>query len=377
MQILNKNLIPYLSPAGVNWRDSSSIVDVKLKDDNSYFLIEFFDKHSLTHIIDIVKDDLKIKIKEKKIRILLSNTHEAFNDYVLSIYKILVFHLGIPESQILLLSEAADIDKEVFNVSSKLNREPISVEWTRVFELSMQQNIKFLNINHNTLSFKKYDKKFLNFNRRWRIHRPIFVSLLHSYNILDKGYVSLAKSDDNTSWNDILGTMLEETDNSEINKIISTHINEIKSIKPLYIDIKNLEENQVNLSNSSRNYYNNTYFSVVSETNFYKKYGSSPFLSEKTFKPIAEKHPFILLNRPGSLNKLKEIGYKTFSSVINEDYDNEEDDNKRLKMIVDEVIRLSNLSEKELNKFLHVCKRICNFNYELLKNKNTFSTKLI
>jgi hypothetical protein len=377
MKILNKNSIPYLSPSGISWRDSSAVVDAKLKDNDCYFLVEFFDKHSLSYLNELITENLKVDIQQKKIKLLLSNTHEAFNDYVFLLYKILVFNLKIPETQIVLLSEAADIDQEILIISKKLNKAPISVEWTRVFELSMQQSVKVLNISHQTLSFKKYNKKFLNFNRRWRIHRPTFVALLESHNILEQGYVSLAKSDDNNSWNNILGSIIEVSKDSEINKIILNNVNRIKEIKPLYLDILNLEENQVNLSTSSRNYYNDTYFSVVSETNFYKNFGSSPFLSEKTFKPIAEKHPFILLNRPGSLQKLKDIGYKTFSEVINEQYDTEEDDNKRLKMIVEEVVRLSNLSEKELNKFLHVCRKICNFNYRVLENKKTFSTKLI
>lgn len=377
MQILNENSIPYLTPDGIEWRDLSSIINVKLKDSYSYFLIEFFDKHSLNYLINVVKGELQKEVQAGKVKILLSNTHEAFNDYVFTLYKILIFHLKLPESQITLLSEASDIDKEVLEVSKKLCKKPIEVEWTRIFELTLKQHIESSKINHETLSFKSYDKKFLNFNRRWRIHRPIFVALLQSYGILDKGYVSLARSDDNRSWNNVLDAMLEETADSEINQIILKNIRSIKSIKPLYLDVLNLEENQVNLNNTSREYYNNTYFSIVSETNFYKKHGSSTFLSEKTFKPIAEKHPFILLSRPGSLEKLKEIGYKTFSEVINEEYDKEEDDNKRLQAVLEEVCRLSLLSTKELNKFLHICKKLCDFNYEILKKKEIFARKLL
>jgi hypothetical protein len=128
---------------------------------------------------------------------------------------------------------------------------------------------------------------------------------------------------------------------------------------------------------SSRKFYADTYFSVVSETNFYERTDPGQFVSEKTFKPIAEKHPFILISRPGCLQKLKSLGYKTFSPFINEDYDSETNDSKRMRMIVDEVIRLSNLNTDDLNHFLSNVKEICEYNYNILLNKTEFTTKLL
>lgn len=377
MQILNKNNIPYLTPSEIQWRVSSSIVDVKLKDNDTYFLVEFFDKHSLKHLHQLILGNLKIEIQQKKIKLLLSNTHEAFSDVVYYIYKVLVFELKIPESQIVLLTEAADIDIEILNVAKKLNKTPISAEWTRIFEMSIQQQVNILNFSHQTLLSKTYNKKFLNFNRRWRLHRPVFVALLHSYKMLDKGYISLAEADDDRNWKNTFSSILDITKNSDLQQIIIKHKRQILNIDPLYLDILNLNENPVNINNESRNLYNDTYFSVVSETNFYKEHGNSQFLSEKTFKPIAEKHPFIMLNRPRSLSKLHAIGYQSFSSIINEDYDLEENDNKRIKMILSEVVRLSNLTGAELDNFLYAAREICNYNYSILKTKTEFSTKLL
>jgi hypothetical protein len=53
----------------------------------------------------------------------------------------------------------------------------------------------------STLEYKQYDKKFVNFNRRWRIHRPALVALLEIRGLLDKGYVSLGKTNEpNDNW---------------------------------------------------------------------------------------------------------------------------------------------------------------------------------
>jgi len=88
------------------------------------------------------------------------------------------------------------------------------------------------------------------------------------------------------------------------------------------------------------------------------------------------KHPFILASVPKSLEILKSMGYKTFSPFINEDYDNELDDGKRMLMIVSEIERLCNLDVQELEKFILFAREICTHNYNVLMSKNKFITVL-
>ena len=68
---------------------------------------------------------------------------------------------------------------------------------------------------------------------------------------------------------------------------------------------------------------------VVTETLFY---GNRLHLTEKTFKPIVLKQPFILASCKGSLEYLRKYGFETFSSVWNESYD-EDNDNERIQSI--------------------------------------------
>jgi len=79
--------------------------------------------------------------------------------------------------------------------------------------------------------------------------------------------------------------------------------------------------------------YKNTYFSVVTEsvTEF------SPFLTEKIFKPLLAGHPFIVLGSVGYYQKLKDLGFQTFDSVIDESFDLEQDVVKRCDMIAEQV----------------------------------------
>jgi len=124
----------------------------------------------------------------------------------------------------------------------------------------------------------------------------------------------------------------------------------------------------------------NTYFSVVNETNFYttgKRFFNQTgrLLSEKTFKPIACKHPFIIVSVPNFLDKVRELGYKTFSPYINEFYDTIIDDNERLHAIILEIERLCNLNDAQLQDFLNGVREIVEYNQTVLLNKKIFYDK--
>jgi len=378
MPLINPNNIPFIKEGNIEWKTESSITSIRNWKDNHYYLIEFFDGKSLALSLNALNESLLTDIRNGKTILVLSNTHEAFHGVVFPIYQFFVFNLSIPEKQILLLSESANIDSEVIDVAKKLNKNTIRVEWTRIFENSIKNEIIHNPSQYNTLENKTYNKKFLNFNRRWRSHRPVFVALLKSNNMLDLGYVSLALSDDNKNWSNSWDSIIDlcKDDNELIDQLMLNK-DKILSLPNLYIDRTDLEVNHVNIVESSRKFYSETYFSVVSETNFYSTIDPSQFISEKTYKPIAEKHPFILIGRPGSLQKLKSLGYKTFSTIINEDYDLETNDSKRMRMIIDEVIRLSNLNAVDLKHFLSNIKPICEYNYNILLNKTDFTTKLL
>ena len=132
------------------------------------------------------------------------------------------------------------------------------------------------------------------------------------------------------------------------------------------------------IADSHRPLYQNTYFSLITETAAYQRYsddgftGAGRILSEKTFKAIINCHPFILVAMPGVLGLLQSLGYKTFSPWINEDYDTEANDATRTLMIIEEVKKLCNLSTTELTEFLAFAKPIVEYNYQLLLEKTNW-----
>jgi hypothetical protein len=95
---------------------------------------------------------------------------------------------------------------------------------------------------------------------------------------------------------------------------------------------------------NDRNYrpewYAMTCFSMVSETAVNTAamgLGIGPghvFVSEKSFKPLAYQHPFVIQGTANTLTYLHSRGFGTFSEMINESYDAVVNDEERFQAIV-------------------------------------------
>lgn len=73
---------------------------------------------------------------------------------------------------------------------------------------------------------------------------------------------------------------------------------------------------------------------IVTETVFNYPY---PFITEKTYRPIASLRPFIIVGAWHTLDFLKNIGFKTFSVIINESYDNIVDPEERFNSVCNSI----------------------------------------
>jgi hypothetical protein len=68
-------------------------------------------------------------------------------------------------------------------------------------------------------------------------------------------------------------------------------------------------------------YHVNSYCNIVMETHFDADQSGGVFLTEKTFKPIKHGQLFFVAGPAGSLQALRDLGYKTFDSVLDNTYD--------------------------------------------------------
>ena len=81
-------------------------------------------------------------------------------------------------------------------------------------------------------------------------------------------------------------------------------------------------------------HYTQSYCNIVLETHFDADQSGGAFLTEKTFKPIKHGQPFVIAGGPGSLQALRDLGYRTFDHCIDNSYDLELDNTQRwLKLL--------------------------------------------
>ena len=112
---------------------------------------------------------------------------------------------------------------------------------------------------------------------------------------------------------------------------------------PYYCDgLNDTSHNNHKLIN--KDFYSNAYWNIVVETHFKQQ---TVFLTEKTFKPILNMQPFIIVGNTGSLKMLKQLGYQTFSDIIDERYDDITNDIDRMRELITVCFSIANRTNKE------------------------------
>jgi hypothetical protein len=76
-------------------------------------------------------------------------------------------------------------------------------------------------------------------------------------------------------------------------------------------------------------YHVNSYCNIVIETHFDADQSGGTFLTEKTFKPIKHGQLFFIAGPAGSLQVLRDLGYRVFDDILDNRYDLEQDHTQR------------------------------------------------
>jgi hypothetical protein len=358
-------------------------------DDKDYWYVEFINGDAFYHypIEKLAGPEMYERIKKGEVTLCISHVHEAYHYVIEDIYTDVIINSGINPSNVLYLTNSADIDKEIDFVSKKLNLPKIKSEFISLFELVAKHEALTRSNEYatSTLSKLDYNKKFISLNGLWRPHRLLLVSLLEGLKIRQSGYVSLnACVSDCPTMDEMFPEMLKwcSVSDGAINLLLSNE-SLIKTLDKLHIDTESSPTHWHGAVYHSLNkqYYEDTYFSLVTETLCSPEFSAGGnsigrAISEKTFKPILNNHPFMIAGIPGVLRLLKELGYKTFSPFIDESYDDESNAAKRCYMIAKEAERLCNLKDDKLQEFLNNCKPITDYNLNLLKSKKVFAHQM-
>ena len=192
-----------------------------------------------------------------------------------------------------------------------------------------------------------------------RSYRLTLIAELIENNLIDKGSVSLHLFSDSNS------ELKHELFNfdSKLSKDAKKLI--YKNIMPLTANLViDTEQGRGQMSadfdQSVYQMWQSSFFHIVTETVFYY---DKLHLTEKIFKPIVARRPFILCASPGNLAYLKRYGFKTFDRWIDESYDVESDNDLRIKKIVAEVKRITDMSPGDKEKMYNDMSEVLEYNF--------------
>lgn len=284
---------------------------------------------------------------------------------------------------------------------------PVASNFIKIPQLYKDFDIPFIE-NKNVFYFEEEWKRVINSNEKY----PVFndLSPLHSRNLRQKKFLFLmgaprphrlalldffirqnyikdcfysCLSDKNT----LLAKIYSSHNHPSNNKIeldFSQMLSSIVSFKENFPKTltSTLGDNpsQHFFSKGDIYYHSESYYSIIPETSFYKKFDEKDnedpfnfhlsnflFITEKTMRAIGALHPFILLSRPHSLQGLRELGYQTFHPYIDETYDEIENDKTRFELIKKEIIKLNNKTDSEWLRFQHDIYPIVKHNHDWLR----------
>jgi len=141
---------------------------------------------------------------------------------------------------------------------------------------------------------------------------------------------------------------------------------------------------ETNCYNILREKINDSYINLVAESNvdfrmaeeegwyidktnqYYRSIMTSSYLTEKTMWPIYLKKPFFIFGGYGSLDALKNYGFKTFDKIFDESYQYELDISKRSGMIVNQLLELSTMPKYQVQNMIDSVQDILEHNQNLL-----------
>ena len=195
-------------------------------------------------------------------------------------------------------------------------------------------------------------------NRVIRGHRVALSAMLNYYNLIDGQKISHDIYP--MHWN----TSINPFGFNSHPAFESNNITNIYSKLPLVLDTDQFQINKA--QHFFKDLYLQTYINVITETFCTEYQNESMFFSEKIFKPMRARQPFILVGAPGSIKALHDLGFKTFSKWFDESYSDIEDNTSRIEAVCKLLLELNKKTKTEWLEMYTEMEEVLNHNYDVL-----------
>lgn len=308
------------------------------------------------------------KIKDKQnVRIVFSNFHEGTNQTPFF-------------ARLLLLKDKYKIeDRRIIVVTNNKYSELFNNHGIRVihkpylfgFLVDHYRDLKNESILHNgseiglltTNEYLRSSKKrfFLSYNKNTtKAFRIQLILWLIKNEMIDDSYVSILIKDKNFNKKLLKSEQSELIDLEEYYDIFeSTGYNILDWDYP-----NNQNDVFSNLKYTTKSHYSDTYFNIITETSFEN---NSLNLTEKSFKALANCHPFLIIGDVHSNHYLQSLGFSPYNDLVDYDsFDGITDNEHRLNAALEEVKKIYNKGKS------HIINWYANNIEKIKKNKERF-----
>lgn len=213
---------------------------------------------------------------------------------------------------------------------------------------------------------KPYDFLFL--NGRLRPHRKYLIHSLRQAGLLERALWTCLQSDTDMIWSSRLD--ISSFNDREPIRFLPPEYEIDRARDRLALKMPERDIKHFIFNNTwgdaivNARCYHDTYFSLVTETIFDYPY---TFRTEKIWKPILMAHPWIAVANKGYYRDIRDQGFRTFGSLIDESFDDIDDPHARCDRIV-QVIQ--DIISNGVDDFLQRSRDICIHNQQRLIEYN-------
>lgn len=216
------------------------------------------------------------------------------------------------------------------------------------------------------------DQKTYDFTALVRVHKPWRAAVmadLHRDNLLTNSLWSYCNVDHDVNTDGPI----------EVDTIAQLRYSRDRFLQnaPYYCDDLNNDDRN-NHKLTVDDHFQNSYFNIIIESQMDVDQSGGVFLTEKTFKPIKHGQPFFIVGAAGSLQVLRDLGYRTFDHVIDNSYDQETDATQRWIMLKRAI---KQARDQGLQQVAQLCRNDVEHNQQLFmschyKRLNSLEEKL-
>jgi hypothetical protein len=297
--------------------------------------------------IDYFNNVFELVSSKPNIKLVFSSTQEGnnMNKFVLKLIELKNYH-NLKPNQIILIT-INNYFKKFTNKILVISKPYLLGWWASNYKklslpniFSEAEQVSAITCGANDYLTNKKDSFFLLYNRNSRKTFRVQVMLW----LLKTGLI-----------NDTKFSLLIKENDIDLNLLISKK-EELKDLWKYYSKFTDLPHttldwnypNDETESLSSKPNYSKTNFSIVLESSFNSE---SLNLTEKSFKPFANCHPFLIIGDVFANTQLKNYGFTLYNDLIDYSFDKISNNEERLNQALIELKRIHSLGESHITEW--------------------------